>query len=254
MSRKAWVGAGVGVTGAVVVAAVAGLYLVLRDVAEPATVGEAVTRFREEAGSGAAAAVPSGVYVYDTVGFEQTDALTGVRHRYPRRSTITVTRDPCGVRMRWDVLRGRSTTWTFCVGDSGWTLERQDERHTFFGRTEHTDYTCGHTVWSRRQRGPSSTAFVCTTPKAKEQGAVLFLAGRTQVVGGERVKTVHVRKSSTFSGAIRGGSVYDLWLDRSSGVPVQLVMRSQTTNDSPIGDVHYEERVSLRLISLTPRR
>ena len=31
-------------------------------------------------------------------------------------------------------------------------------------------------------------------------------------------------------------------------------MVSRTTNDSPVGDVHYEERVTLRLTSLAPRR
>jgi hypothetical protein len=31
-------------------------------------------------------------------------------------------------------------------------------------------------------------------------------------------------------------------------------MTSRTTNDSPVGDVHYEEDVSLRLRSLVPRR
>jgi hypothetical protein len=31
-------------------------------------------------------------------------------------------------------------------------------------------------------------------------------------------------------------------------------MISRTTNDSPVGDVHYEEDVVLRLLSLRPRR
>jgi hypothetical protein len=31
-------------------------------------------------------------------------------------------------------------------------------------------------------------------------------------------------------------------------------MRSRTTNGSPIGDVHYEEDVTLALTSSTPRR
>jgi hypothetical protein len=33
-----------------------------------------------------------------------------------------------------------------------------------------------------------------------------------------------------------------------------MVMVSRTTNDSPVGDVHYEEDVTLLLTSLTPRR
>jgi hypothetical protein len=37
-------------------------------------------------------------------------------------------------------------------------------------------------------------------------------------------------------------------------MPVRIVMVSRTTNDSPVGDVHYEEDVTLLLMSLTPRR
>jgi hypothetical protein len=33
-----------------------------------------------------------------------------------------------------------------------------------------------------------------------------------------------------------------------------MVMVSRTTNDSPIGEVNYDERVSLLLTSLEPRR
>jgi len=65
---------------------------------------------------------------------------------------------------------------------------------------------------------------------------------------------VHVRRTSAFSGETRGESAHDVWLGRASGVPVRVRMRSRTTNDSPIGDVHYEEDVSLRLVSLVPRR
>jgi hypothetical protein len=57
-----------------------------------------------------------------------------------------------------------------------------------------------------------------------------------------------------FSGAIRGTSRYDFVLDRQSGIPLRIAMESKTTNDSPVGAVHYEERVVLRLTSLTPRR
>ncbi len=38
------------------------------------------------------------------------------------------------------------------------------------------------------------------------------------------------------------------------GVPVRVVMVSRTTNDSAVGDVHYEEDVTLLLTSLTSKR
>ena len=108
---------------ALLLAGFAAWYFVFRDVAEPTTVGEAVTNFRSETDkTPGPSPVPTGVYVYATSGFEKTDALTGVTHHYPPRSTITVTKGACGVRMRWDVLKGRSTTWTFCIGSDGWVM------------------------------------------------------------------------------------------------------------------------------------
>ncbi len=238
-------------------ALVAAWFLFLRDVTEPTTVGEAVTTFRQqtnESGAGLSP-VPQGVYVYTTDGFEKTDALTGVTHHYPRRSTITVTKDVCGVQMRWAVLKGRSTTWTYCIGRGGWRVASQDERHTFFGRTERTTYTCPSTLFRPADDRPGIRSRVaCSTPSAQERGTERVVSRVRIRVGGRMVETVHLTKASSFKGQIRGQSVHDVWLDRKTGVPVRLVMVSKTTNDSPVGDVHYDEVVTLRLLSLTPRR
>jgi hypothetical protein len=240
--------------GGLAAAALAGWFLFLRDVAEPTTVGEAVTNFRGTQ-HGGASPVPAGVYVYRTDGFEKTDALTGVTHRYPKRSTITVTGDPCGVQMRWDVLEGRSTVWTFCVDDSGWSEASQGERHTFFGRTEHTDYACTDSTFRPAGDARGTTASVsCSTPDADERGTERVVGRETLLVGPKRVATVRLRKKSSFTGGIRGTSTYDFWLDRKTGVPVRVRMVSRTTNDSAVGDVHYVEVVTLRLESLRPRR
>lgn len=255
MWRRAWARAGIGVAVGLAVAAFAAWYFVVRDVAEPATVGEAVKNFRENPATRVDVTVPVGVYVYDTKGLEKTDALTDVTHRYPARSTITVTSDPCGIRMRWDVLKGRSTVWTFCIDASGWALESQDERHTFFGRTEHTDYDCGHAFFRlARARLGSVSPVACGTVNADERGEARVLGVRTLRVAHVAVSAVALRKTSSFTGAIRGTSTYDFWLERATGIPVRIAMESRTTNDSPVGDVHYEEDVTLRLTSLTPRR
>jgi len=245
------------VAGGLALALAAAWFFVLRDVAEPTSVGDVVTSFREETEIAPAgpSPVPEGVYVYATDGFEKTDALTGVTHRYPRRSTITVTTDACGVQMRWDVLEGRSTTWTFCVGPTGWAIASQDERHTFFGRTERTTYTCPSTPF-RPAGDVAGTTFrvACATPSARERGSGHVVGTVTLRVASRSVGTVHLRKTTSFSGEIRGIATHDVWLARKTGVPVRLVMVSRTTNDSAVGDVHYEEDVTLRLTSLAPRR
>jgi hypothetical protein len=250
MSRQTWLGAGIGVAGGVAVAGAAVWYLALRDVAQPARVREAVTSFSEHPGG--RTSTPVGVYVYATHGFEKIDALTGAAHRYPSRSSITVTGDACGVRMRWDVLRGRSTTWSFCIGQAGWSLVSQDERHTFFGHTDTRSYACPRFVfWAGRV---ASSLYTCAAADATEHGEEAFVGRSLLAVGKARVATVHLRRTAVYRGATRGTASYDFWLDRSTGVPVRLVMVSRTTNDSPVGAVHYEERVALRLTSLTPRR
>jgi hypothetical protein len=258
-----WFGAHKGVTAAGVAAttglvlAVGAWFFFLRDTATPASVGEAVTSFRQDTKQTPAgrSPVPLGVYVYRTEGYEKTDALTGVTHHYPDTSTITVTRTPCGVQMRWAVLQGRSTTWTFCIGAKGWVVTKQDERHTFFHVTQATTYDCSDVLFLPRGDKPGRrVSATCTTSSATEHEVQWVVAREHVRVEARRVPAVHIRQQIRLTGGSRGASLYDIWLARATGVPVRLRMVSKTTNDSPVGDVHYEEVVTLRLVSLTPKR
>jgi hypothetical protein len=254
MSRGGIVAAGA--VAALAVAGAAAWWFVLRDPTEPVDVDEVVTSFRSETEPGGSSPIPEGVYVYETSGFERTSALSGKTHRYPRRSTITVTGADCGVSLRWQVLDGRSTEWTYCVTEDGWELASQDERHTFFGTTESTTYTCeGTLIRPREQPGPDEQwAVSCETEDADERGIASVVGREPLDVSGKPVTTEHVRKKTQFSGAIRGNALHDLWFDAKSGVPVKIVMVSQTRNDSPVGEVTYDEDVTLVLTSLEPRR
>jgi hypothetical protein len=248
-----------GVLGVVAIAGVGAWLALFRDTAEPVTVGEAVTSFRTDTESTPAASspIPEGVYSYGTDGFERTDGLTGVTHRYPRVSTIAVTSAVCGVSLTWRVLEGRSTEWTFCVLSDGWELASQDERHTFFGRTERTTYTCESAPIRPLARPVGYRRPVsCSTKGARERGTVRIVKqGRWWPVQiGPSRPAVLVRKSTVFTGEIRGTARYGFWFDERSGLPVRIDMLSRTTNDSPVGDVHYEEDVTLRLLSLEPKR
>lgn len=248
--------AGIIAAGCIGLAAVAaaGAWLALRDTAEPVGVDEAVTSFRgETTGATGESPIREGVYVYATRGYEKTDALTGVTHRYPSRSTITVSAAECGVRLTWRVLEGRSTAWTYCATDEGWELRTQDERHTFFGRTEATTYTCEDTLIRPRDPSVESWPVSCTTGDADEVGRARVVAVGISI-GETVVPARRIRRTTSFSGAIRGSSRHDLWLDERTGLPLQIAMTSDTTSDSPIGDVRYEEKVTLTLLSLEPRR
>jgi len=246
-----------GVIGALAIAGVSAWLALFRDTAEPVTVGEAVTSFRtdSETAPTAASPIPEGVYVYSTHGYEKTDALTGVTHTYPARSTITVAAADCGVSLTWRVLKGRSTEWRFCTNDEGSELETQDERHTFFGRTETTTYVCDNTpIWIPAKPVGARWPVLCSTGDADETGTAAVVGRLVLQVGTTRTRVMRVRKFTRFNGAIRGTARYDFWLGETSGLPVRIRMVSTTTNDSPVGAVHYVEEVALRLLSLTPRR
>ncbi len=251
--------AGIIAAGCIGLAAVtaAGVWLALRDTAEPVAVDDAVTSFRDETtGTPGESPIPEGVYVYRTDGYEKTDALTGVTHRYPARSTIAVAAVDCGIRLTWRALEGRSTAWTYCVTDDGWRLRTQDERHTFFGRTERTTYVCEDTPVRPAMPLPEVRAAVvdCRSDGTREEGLVVALGSPTLRIGGSTRKTIHMQKTSTFSGSSRGSVRHDLWFDTEAALPVKLVMVSRTTSESPIGDVRYEEKVTLTLVSAVPRR
>ncbi len=257
MSRRWLAGAAAAVLATVALLTLGGWYVLFGDVSEPASVSDAVLAFRDQAasGTGGDSPIPVGVYVYDTDGSEQTDALRGATHRYPTSSTITVTDAPCGVRLRWDILEGRFSTWTLCAGKGGLTEKVRDERHTFFGVGDQTTYTCSGTPFLPPEGRPGSTFRVsCTTGSATELGRGRVV-GREQIdVGGRRVESVHVRTATRFEGDTTGRATFDFWLARDTGLPVEVTMVSRTTSGSLIGDVHYEEDVSLALTSLTARR
>jgi hypothetical protein len=242
--------------GAVTVAVIAGAaafvwVLVLRDTSEPAKVDDAVRRFRDAAQSGGTPA-PPGVYVYATTGQESISALGGTTHRYPRRSTITVTSDPCGMSLRWDVLTTRTNTYTVCAERDGQRLARWSERHRFFGQDDRSDWRCTGTPWLPAP--DEQPRYRCSSPDTDQEGSLTVVGEEQVVVSGIPVDAVHLRIEATEAGAARGPLVEERWLEPETGLPLRIVYRVRTENDSPIGDVTFEERYELRLLSLEPRR
>ena len=197
------------------------------DTARPAAAGSVLARFRT--GDPHPRAL-DGVYRYRTRGGESLDVVGGKRHRYPATTTITVVEVACGVRLRWDALAGRSTTWTLCTGGSSPTLRGVDEVHTFFGQTDRTDYAC------RPLDGGSR--FDCRSQHGGESGSE-SAAGYAAVV----------------AGAARGAERVAWSFEPGTALPVTLAVSSRTSRSEPlIGRAHYREDATLRLVSTTPER
>jgi hypothetical protein len=229
---------------------------VLRDTAEPVSLKQVIEEFRS-AGSSTAAAPRSfeGVYLYDTIGLEEIDALLGARHEYPPQTTITVTAGGCGILLRWDALEERTTTWEFCPGgDEGWTIAGYREVHAFFGNTVRTDYRCepGSLWWPLDDARGVTWTRRCATGETTEtaEGRVV---GR-EPVGPGGLTGIHLSLETTLEGSTRGTGTFDVWLEESTGFPLRIAFTNDNRTGSAIGDVHYTERVELRLTSLEPRR
>jgi hypothetical protein len=236
-------------------AAVAAWRVVLRDTATPATVEDALARYRAAAERGETP-IPAGVYVYVTTGSESISALGGKTHRYPRRSTITVTRAPCGMELRWDVLKTRSTTWTVCVtGELAQSLDGWIERHVFFGQADRTVWECSGSPWLTDPSAIGTrTSHICSGGDTTQGGTVDVLGLVPLRVAGTTVETLHVRLRAEENGVARGPLVEERWVERETGLPIRIRYRVRTANKSVIGDVVFTERYELRLTSLEPRR
>jgi hypothetical protein len=244
---------GLGAAALVALAGVGVWRLALRDTSEPVSVGDALRRFRDEA-AGAGGRIPPGVYVYATTGFESVSALGGSRHRYPARSTITARPDPCGVSLRWEALTTRSSTFTLCAGDGELRLAAWTEEHEFFGQPDRTEWQCSETVWLPEGRAPGArSSWRCRSDDTVQTGTLTVVGEATVLVEGEPVRAVRVRATVRETGAARGRLEEERWLEPETGLPLRIVYGVRTENPSPIGDVTFDERFGLRLLSLEPR-
>ena len=212
--------------------------LILHDSARPASVKEALRRFRaRDARPGPA----DGVYLYATAGSESVDALGGARHVYPATTTVTAISTGCGVELRWASLEDRSTTWLLC-GDR-LDLVGSTEVHRFFGQRDRTAYRCTGSVL---RPAAASASFRCRSGSGVENGRVLLV--------GQARGELHVRTEGRVTGGDRGAETVDWWLARGSAIPTRITLTSRTSRKVFLGRVHYREDVDLRLSSAGPLR
>lgn len=205
------------------------------------------------AGSGLPA---PGVYTYATTGRESIDALGGRSHRYPEVSTITVTHEGCGAVVTWRPLRERWDARTVCPSARGLELRVDVNHHEFFGITDEREFVCE----PRALFLPAATTEGVTWTARCSSGDVDVvrrgtILGTSDVeVGGTSVTVVDFEVNDVISGASRGTTERTIRVVPDTGLVVESQLEVDVRNDSPIGDVHYTERYSIRLTSLVPRR
>jgi hypothetical protein len=225
----------------------------LNDSSHPASISQALRRFRA---SGHDSGGLNGVYLYATKGSESIDALGGVKHIYPAKTSIAVIDVPCGIRLRWDALQNRSTTWTFCTTAAGIEFRVSDERHAFFGQSDHTVYTCsGRLLVPKKVVAGATRPYSCRSNQNLEVGELRVIGRGTLEVGGSRVHAIRVRSTSKNVHSHDSGSeMIDWWLASATGLPLRVELRSRAGRKEWVGVVRYKEDFSLRLLSQAPLR
>ena len=196
-----------------------------------------------------------GVYVYATTGFDSVDALTGARHEYPAHTTVTISSEGCGVRVRWNAVRERWEEWQWCPVDGGIETVAYGSFHEFFDTSATTAYQCDGDPL------PMMAATGTTWQMACKQGETDTSVFAGHVVGTERidvgataVMALHVRYAVTVSGGSTGTRVIDRWLRPGDGLVVREDSSTDTVQSTVLGEVHYEERYTMVLTSVIPQQ
>ena len=197
---------------------------------------------------------PEGVYVYDTTGFEETDALGGARHDYPRQTTLTVRHVDCGWTQRWQPLEERWDEMRLCPGDRGRMLLQLTTFHEFFRQTQQQDTTCGQdSVFLPTPPEPGASTQVTCTGSFGTVAMSTHVLGREAVpVAGSGLDAVRIRYDVQFSGSNRGAGTFEEWIDER-GVVLRRTWDMDIETDSPFGTVRYRESYEIVLAAAEPQ-
>lgn len=197
-----------------------------------------------------------GVYRYATDGWEEIDALGGTRHDYPAETTITVTPDGCGARLRWDALRERREEWMLCITAAGIELQPAGVHyHEFYSQATEEALECDRAV-VLVPVDPSATP--ATQLECRLDDDPWFpmwevFGTTTRTVAGVAVEATHARMTVIDDDEHWERTTID-WYLSDSGLPVAVVSESTSSNPTLVGDVRYHEEYQLTLVALDPIR
>jgi hypothetical protein len=196
------------------------------------------------------------VYRYTTTGKEGIDALGGTEHLYPAVTTITVTDDDCGVRLRWDMLAERYEEWHLCLVDGHVTLAPDGVQfHEFYGQSQTDIAECRHAVVLAPAPTPGTrTARDCTLADEPWQPMWTFTGSGTARVDGSDVDTVTFEALIEVDHPEYWEHTVVIWTLSTSGLPVTVDWNASSRNPSPLGGTVYTETFTAELVSATPLR
>lgn len=192
----------------------------------------------------------TGLYVYETSGFETASALGGGRHDYPAETFLSIRPGECGTAYRWQALEERWTETHLC--DDG-RLDYTTAWHKWFGVEDLSDYVCDDSAHVVPVGDETTWGFSCENIDVTTVHWVYEVVGTEMVeVAGEQVETLHLIATETDIGATVGTGTHHRWVLTDPYLVVKEVVAIDNTTESPIGGVDYVERYELVLTSLTP--
>ena len=197
-----------------------------------------------------------GVYTFDTEGFEETNALGGARHDYPKQTAYVVRHTECGWTERWQPLRERYDEALLCHEPTGVGIRRFTTYHEFFQRGLTSVYDCppGNLVRPWDAKPGHRWTWKCEGKDGAVTSNSTFVGRQSLTIGGQAIEAEYAKYESQTTGANRGTLLQERWFHPTTGMLLQLKVDVRTNSDSPFGAVDYREQYRITLTSLTPRR
>ena len=265
--RRHWVLLGIAVIGALVVGAVATTVLSL-DTPGPASVDDAVDRFRENGGDGGPALPggrpPEGVYRYEATG-QSALSFPPLTQHDGAELPATVTHQPRGCwTTRVDFNAEHWQEWTYCrVGDTmvetrgrsgqAWDLgvSSAENVSTFLCRPPNPVLVPEAEPGDEVEQSCSGRN-TAVDGRTTSGGPSTFVGEETLVIDGTEVTTFHLHNERTLTGGQEGDESTDAWF-RYDGLLVRYERDIEVGTDSPIGTITYTEEGHFQLTGLRPQ-
>jgi hypothetical protein len=211
---------------------------------------------------GPVAAVPftapaEGVYAYETDGGESI-SLGGAHHEYPSTTYATVRHTDGGLwDVAWPLIKEHVDSYRFASGRGRALQLSEGQRVTFYGQTDGMTYTSDPPqVVADVNAAPNSHAdFVFRGANQADyaENRLTYLGRERVRIGTATIEAFHTVIDATLHGKAEGRSRVEMWLHPDTGAVLKMRRTLDSTAHAVFGTVHYAERATFVLRSLTPQ-
>jgi hypothetical protein len=198
-----------------------------------------------------------GVYAYETDGGESI-SLGGAHHEYPSTTYATVRHAEGGLwDVAWPIIKEHVDSYRFASARGRALQLSEGQQVTFYGQTDGMTYASDPAqIVADVATAPNSHAdFVFRgADKANYAQNHLTYLGRERLrVGATTIDAFHTVIDATLHGKAEGRSRVEMWLHPDTGAVLKMRRTLDSTAHAVFGTVHYAERATFVLKSLTPQ-